>query len=48
MRCIITYTSSTATEGFEGAERIFGDIPEDLTISQLRSPPPEMQDARRQ
>ena len=23
MRCIITYTSSTATEAFEGAERIF-------------------------
>lgn len=25
MRCIVTYTSSTATEAFEGAERIFGE-----------------------
>lgn len=39
MRCIMTYTSSTASEAFDGAERVFADIPETLTIDHLRAPP---------
>jgi len=39
MRCLITYTSSTAGEAFEGAERVFGDLPGSLTLDHLRAPP---------
>jgi Haloacid dehalogenase-like hydrolase len=87
MRCMITCTSSTAREAFEGAERIFGespelvlwrliachllkpprrslratqslgssnsshavcavDLPDDLSIAQLRDTPAEVQDMR--
>ena len=39
MRCIITYTSSTKPESFDGAERIFGDIPDDINLETLRERP---------
>ena len=39
MRCIITYTSSTSVEEFKGAERVFGDLPDALTLDHLRAPP---------
>ena len=39
MRCVITYTSSTASEAFEGAERVFEDLPDTFTLDHLRAPP---------
>lgn len=50
MRCIVTYTSSTSEEEFEGAERVFGDLPEALTLDHLRAPPTagSVSDSRRE